>query len=81
MSLDILKIFFMWSTILSVALLIFYSFILLVFKKHLIQKMQIFIKLPEDKISVVIFSALVFLKILSIILFIIPYFTVLIITM
>lgn len=80
MNIEIVKSFFMWCSILNFSLLLYYCSLIFFARKFVIRRVQKFIKLPEEQISTIIFSALSFLKLVLITFFIMPYIALLIIS-
>ena len=80
MTISILKDFFMWGSILNYCLLLF-SFILYVsFRKFMLSFIKSFTKLSDEKIEYIYFITLSYLKITTIVFFIVPFFAILIIS-
>lgn len=73
------KEFFMWASILNVALYIFSFALYVFFRKYMVQYAKIFIKLSDDKIEKIYFKSMIFFKILVVVFFVVPYFALLII--
>jgi hypothetical protein len=73
MTIENAREFFLWGSIINFVLLLTYFGLIVLLPNLISRVMQIFFKLPEEKMNLIIFGLLGLLKIFTLVFFVAPY--------